>query len=194
MSLTSPFRHTRISAFTLVELLVVMAIIAVLASLTLGISQGVMNQAARKRALTEIAGMSTAMERYKTDNGAYPLQFDGSSYGPAPDGSKPNPADSSYTLASQALFTNLAGRATFSATPSSTAYMEFKKNQLNTNSTPNYIVDPWGYSYGYFITTNTASTVAQNGANFFDLWSTGGKTLNTAKNETNSWLTNWKPN
>ena len=59
-------------AFTIVELLVVMAIILVLAGLILATSSYVQNKGARSRAEAEIAAMSAALENYKADNGVYP--------------------------------------------------------------------------------------------------------------------------
>ncbi len=56
-------------AFTIVEVLVVMAIILVLAGLVLGTSSYVHNKGARSRAEAEIAAMSAALENYKADNG-----------------------------------------------------------------------------------------------------------------------------
>src|SRR3954447_16578633 len=59
-------------AFTLVEMLVVMAVIIVLAGLILGTSSYVQKKGARSRAEAEIAAMSAALESYKADNGIYP--------------------------------------------------------------------------------------------------------------------------
>jgi prepilin-type N-terminal cleavage/methylation domain-containing protein len=66
------FRKNRMASFTLIELLTVMALIAILAALVLSAGIGVMTKAARSRATGEIQAMSTALEGYKTDNGNYP--------------------------------------------------------------------------------------------------------------------------
>src|SRR5580658_3702333 len=63
-------------SFTLIELLTVMAIIAILAALILAAGNGVMQKGMRSRASSEIQAMSTAAESYKADNGIYP-QSDG---------------------------------------------------------------------------------------------------------------------
>jgi prepilin-type N-terminal cleavage/methylation domain-containing protein len=62
----------RLGAFTLIELLTVMAVIAVLAGLILSISGYVTHKAATARAQSEISALSLACENYKSDNGAYP--------------------------------------------------------------------------------------------------------------------------
>src|SRR6201981_3443920 len=59
-------------AFTLVELIVVITIIAILAGLVLSTVGYVQKKGARARAETEIAALSAACESYKADNGVYP--------------------------------------------------------------------------------------------------------------------------
>jgi len=61
-----------IGAFTLIELLVVIAVVGVLAAITLSISSGARERAARARAQAELAVLATALERYRGDYGAYP--------------------------------------------------------------------------------------------------------------------------
>src|SRR6476469_5087799 len=60
------------SAFTLIELLIVMAIIIVLAGLILATANYVQKKGYRSRAEAEIAAISAALENYKADNGVYP--------------------------------------------------------------------------------------------------------------------------
>ncbi len=56
-------------AFTIVELLIVIAIILVLAGLILATSGYVQTKGKRSRAEAEIAAISAALENYKADNG-----------------------------------------------------------------------------------------------------------------------------
>ncbi len=166
-------------SFTLIELLIVMAIIAILTALTLGAAGAIQNKAARSRAGAEIQAMSTALESYKLDNGIYP-DYTAINY------TIVTPA--SYTTASTVLFTNLSGRQAYnSATLSGKVYMSFKNSQLNTTVSPNYVQDPFGYAYGY----STAPNIMNVG--FFDLWSTSGKTDNLQAS-TNVWMNNWGAN
>ena len=59
-------------AFTILELLIVIAIIIVLAGLILATSGYVQKKGARSRTEAEIAAISAALENYKADNGIYP--------------------------------------------------------------------------------------------------------------------------
>jgi type II secretory pathway pseudopilin PulG len=65
-------RLTNETGFTLIELIVVTAVIIILTGLVLSTVGYVQKKAARARAETEIAAMSAACENYKADNGIYP--------------------------------------------------------------------------------------------------------------------------
>jgi type II secretion system protein G len=59
-------------AFSLIELMVVMAVVAILAGITLAAMGSVNQKAARERTKAEIAAMATALEAYKSQHGEYP--------------------------------------------------------------------------------------------------------------------------
>jgi prepilin-type N-terminal cleavage/methylation domain-containing protein len=58
--------------FTLVELLTVIAIIAVLAAITLGLTAAAKNARVNSRARTELTQIQTSIEAYKADRNAFP--------------------------------------------------------------------------------------------------------------------------
>ena len=198
--------RNKIRAFTLIELLIVMAIIIVLAGLILATANYVQKKGYRSRAEAEIAAISAALENYKADNGVYPrgnanvsntsTPFDTDQLDARTDGS----AGSSYQNASLYLYRALTGDDNFNRKQDSgeagKSYFVFKPNQLSpTDQTANviFIRDPFGNSYGY-------STAYQNNPSkgynpTFDLWSTGNLTSNPplsgADTITPQWIKNW---
>ena len=153
-----------------------MAIIAILAALTLGAAGPAMAKASRSRAASEIQGMCNALERYKTDKGIYPTGDPGLT---VPYSGNPG----AYQVSSEALFQALSGIINYATDPPvGTAYMTFKANQIGSPTANSYIKDPWNNSYGY------STGNPYNGTNFFDLWSTGGTTTGL----TNGWISNWQ--
>lgn len=69
----SPRTDTRdTAAFTLIELMVVITIIAILAGLTLGSMGYVNRKSAEARARTEVAALSAAIDSFKLEFGKYP--------------------------------------------------------------------------------------------------------------------------
>jgi type II secretory pathway pseudopilin PulG len=106
-------------AFTLIELLIVIAIIIVLAGLVLSTVGYVQKKGARSRAETEIAAMSAAIENYKADNAIYPrdptpntatdtlnAKTDGN---PMPSPTPANPSGATYPPAILVLYRALSG-------------------------------------------------------------------------------------
>jgi prepilin-type N-terminal cleavage/methylation domain-containing protein len=194
------YRGRRWNSFTLIELLVVIAIIAILAALTLAAAEAVMNKGARSRASAEIQAISAALESYKADNGVYP------SADTFPSGTNEYAKDdvvatTNYEGGSMLLFQALTGKTNFSDAPVAgvtKTYMPLKANQVanvTTGSGNSYVEDPWGYSYGYYTgdSNNPQQQPPYTGTGFFDMWSTGGSTMNTSGGYTNTWISNWSP-
>jgi len=169
------------SAFTLVELLAVITIIGILAGLTLGGAGAIRRHGATSQAKAEISALQAACERYYADNSSYPRN---------PNNCLPTPYDSNnptgYVDASRALFTNLVGSPWFNASSTNVVgkrYFEPKLGMVNTNtgSQPNYFIDPWGNSYGYYYDTNNPKVAPL-------IWSTAGTSGIT---NTNKWITSF---
>lgn len=67
----SPLR-SRVSAFTLIEILVTVTIIAIIAGITLAAMGGVNQKATIDKTRAEIAAIANALEQYKSINDTYP--------------------------------------------------------------------------------------------------------------------------
>jgi general secretion pathway protein G len=185
----------RSSAFTLLELLIVMAIIIVLAGLIIGTSGYVQKKGARSRAEAEIAAMSAALESYKADNGVYPHDSQGNATSVNPTSA----AENERRTSSQFLYGELSGDRDFNGTtdPQQRSYFSFKPQMLGprsstgTPTTVQYIRDPFGNSYGYS-TLKATNPSASGGYNpTFDLWSTGGTEDSAAAANVAQWIKNW---
>jgi prepilin-type N-terminal cleavage/methylation domain-containing protein len=186
------------TAFTLIELLIVIAVIVVLAGLILSTFGYVQKKGARARAETEIAAMSAACESYKADNGIYPANPDTNTLDAR---TNLDPSAAVYSAASLFLYEQLAGvtSGSRSAIPSGKTYFTFKANMLlpapPSTSDITAIRDPFGNSYGYS-TANQADPVTPKGYNpTFDLWSTAGiaplPTPTPPATQQNLWIKNW---
>ncbi|MEO6969861.1 MAG: prepilin-type N-terminal cleavage/methylation domain-containing protein [Chthoniobacterales bacterium] len=169
-------------SFTIVEVLVVMAIILVLAGLVLATSSYVHNKGARSRAEAEIAAMSAALENYKADNGVYPSGTATTSLD-ARAAAALDPA--TYKAASLLLYEQLSGDLNNDRVAEARSYFAFKDNQLSpATGDVMYIKDPFGNSYGYSTIYQTDPAKGYNPT--FDLWSTAGSTTSAA-----GWIKNW---
>lgn len=73
-------------AFTLLELLLVMSILAILASITLVVGRGITERSKVAQAKAEMAVLAAALEQYKQQYGDYPWTPDGVDGGLAIDG------------------------------------------------------------------------------------------------------------
>lgn len=191
------------AAFTLIELIVVTAVIIILTGLVLTTVGYVRKKGARARAETEIAAMSAACESYKADNGVYPSNPDTNTLNAQIVG---NPCR--YQAASLYLYEQLSGDTNANFQPTAKSYFTFKPNMLGTSpttttdacgntltpTTVSYIRDPFGNIYGYSTIDNpVANPTPTPGYNpTFDLWSTAGLTNSPpSAADQNQWIKNW---
>jgi prepilin-type N-terminal cleavage/methylation domain-containing protein len=200
------------TAFTLVELLVVMSIILILVGLILVTVGYVKKKGATSRAAAEIAALSAALESYKADNGIYPRNTDTDALAPNSDPAGGNPTQAAFQNASLYLYKELSGDHDANRTVDATddlsggvvvpkTYFTFRPNNLlpapPSTTTVIAISDPFGNSYGYS-TLESANSGSANGNNpTFDLWSTAGETgkktnpPETFQQYQQRWIKNW---
>ena len=182
-------------AFTLIEMITVIAVIAILTAMVLSIAGFAQNKGARSRAEAEIMALASACEAYKADNGVYPQDADTDALDAR---QHTSPVSTTYQKASLALYKALSGDLTapFNGVPDTGSKVYavdfFKPSRLNsdfkTTSVVRYIVDPFGNSFGYSTANSVDNTKGYNPT--FDLWSTGGSTGSTDKDKA-KWLKNW---
>jgi prepilin-type N-terminal cleavage/methylation domain-containing protein len=212
-----PSLHTQATkqrGFTLIELLTVIAIIAILASLILGISGWANKKAAMQRIEGEIKAISSACEAYKSDNAIYPRDPVTDALDPRQSGDPKN-----YKAASLYLYKALSGdndangivdtnddRSGSTPKVKPKTYMPFNRSQLSWTDpvakTPPvlYIADAFGNSYGYSTAYQAdvdKEVTPTHGYNpTFDLWSTANapttKPLPGVQGDvTVQWIKNW---
>ena len=168
--------------FTLLELLAVIAIIAVLTGIVIGVGRRASEAGKVARAKAELAALSAALESYKRHYGDYPRT--GAVQNSASGG--PSASDGPGIL-----FNALAGRRgpreTLTAVDGR-ALVEFAKFNLQTSVLPNpgdtdqlanAFVDPWGRRYLYAYRTTGSWTNPS-----FVLLSVGADGLTAALPET----------
>ena len=182
--------HRYNAAFTLIELIVVTAVIIILTGLVLSTVGYIQKKGARARAETEIAAMSAACESYKADNGVYPNNADTNNLDPRITG---NPGAPAYGLSSLYLYKQLSGDSSANRSPTAKSYMVFNPKMLLPTGgvgTVTAISDPFGNSYGYSTANQTDPTKGYNPT--FDLWSTAGLSTDPpTATITQQWIKNW---
>ena len=191
-----------------------MAIIGILAALTLEAAGFVQKKGARDKATAEIAALSAALESYKADNGDYPsgMTINSNYTQPAID---PSTGKQSLTAQNSSLVGALmpsSGKVYFEFSPkrlatTSSSTTTNPNGSITTNGGGTSFLDPWGNSYGYCYggsvaqtyntnngnavnVTNSVSGSYSNGASSFDLWSTAGDSAGGTPNPA-TWIKNW---
>lgn len=70
-------RNIKCKGFTLLEMMVIIIILGLLASLTIPSVMSNKNRADQLKALSDIAAIENALDMYKLDNGYYPTESQG---------------------------------------------------------------------------------------------------------------------
>lgn len=148
-------RRRGTAAFTLLELLMVMAVIAILATITLVIGRGVSDRSKVAQARAEMAVLAAALEQYKQQYGDYPWTPEARTSG-APAG----PWDGGAILLN-ALCGNLGPRADAALSEKGRTFVDLARFTLASNVETdlpdpdttdlrmNWFNDPWGKWYYY---------------------------------------------
>jgi len=166
--------------FTLVEILVVIAIIMVLAAMTISGLGYYNNKVATSKTLVLMGGIETALEQYRADVGEYPQE------------TCVNPISSTAIL-----YKELYGDRDKDGVPDvgATVYLSlldpnFTRKNSNLrwqNGKLSYVIaDGWGGQMAYRCIQEGSSEL-MNPPSSFDLWSSGGKGSVRKKTTINNW-------
>ena len=231
------FKSSSAPAFTLIETVTAMAVVIVLTGLVISISGYVQKKGGQSRASGEIAMLIAAAESYKAENGQYPRDIEKTRADSKTDALSPKehfiPTTELYEDASRYFYKELTGdkKGGVNNNPDGipdegeARYLrEFDGRILKVNKDQNgkitevkYLVDPFGYSYGYSTAAyaeeqaylkklreegrasrSTGDSVPGFNVSSFDLWSTGGSkpsgepSDNKKKDaEWAKWVKNW---
>ena len=200
--------HRPRPAFTLVELLVVLAVVGVLAAILFAVSRKVLDASRRKAAATEIQLLQTKLNDFRLEYGFLPactnIAVAGGDYGHDP---------AAYAAASRTLFFALTGRPTFDHLPGRDTSLDGKRlltaegmriadpdappaqtlSPRYRESFPgpgpasgSHFLDPWGDPYGFHHHPQAPGGSSAHTPTSYDLWSTGGHPGNRGK-----WITSW---
>jgi prepilin-type N-terminal cleavage/methylation domain-containing protein len=193
---------SRQRAFTLIELMVVMAIMAILAGLVFGAMRGMKANSMRKKSSVQIAALELGLEMYRTDFGGFPIsEVD-------PEGDARTGATILYQALSgdgNDLLEASSPQASIGELASSQrSYMEqldAKRNPfglvMRRSGASYYVADPWREPYRYrcLATAQDRQSGQRNPASY-DLYS-HGQTENEEMqeggggDEEKKWITNW---
>lgn len=197
-----PPRPERHGGFTLMELLVVMAIMIILAGLVLAAMGGMKKTALKRKCETQIKAVELALEMFRRENGEYPKNE--------------NDPESDPEAGAAVLYQALSGDGNDlldffgEGTPSSGKigstqdfYMDDldpeadSQGMIDKDSNGQYILtDPWREPYRYLRFRDAEERKEkQRQAATFDLWSIGhnpeeSESEEDAKDEA-KWITNW---
>ncbi|MBI3884572.1 MAG: prepilin-type N-terminal cleavage/methylation domain-containing protein [Opitutae bacterium] len=162
-----PLRRGTRRAFTLLELLVVIGIIAILSGIVLGVGRRASESGKIARAKAEMAALSTALEAYKSQYGDYPQTADSARLLQSLLG-KLGPLPASPVIAGRALIESAKFVIALPATPTVPV-------DPFTNNTA-VLIDPWDHPYAYAFNTTASGWTNSS----FVLYSPGPDGLLTA--------------
>jgi prepilin-type N-terminal cleavage/methylation domain-containing protein len=162
-------KHTQ-RGFTLIEVIVVIAIIGILAVLVAKIADYVIDTGHRKVASSQIETLTSLLEVYRLEQGAYPEQSNGD-------------VGTSTAAVINALMPTTPNSKIYAIPVRMLDSYRAGLDETTIRANARYLVDPFGNPYHYQYT----GAVARSGKTGFDLWSQG---RGNSTNE-NLWVKNW---
>ncbi len=166
-----------VPAFTLIELLAVMTIIAILVGMVIGIAGYAQRKAARSQTEVEIKSLESAIEAFKLDQGFYPT-------------SSATRSSSDFSVEKTNCWL-LYRQVVLGSNALSKPYLTtLTAKQIQSSGILTYIIDPYGNPYNYYCRTDNLGS--QTNKVSFDLWSYGADGLSSAAADLIDDINNWK--
>ncbi len=154
-------RHSDERAFTLIEILVVMTLIAILVGIGVPAFTSVMEQARKTQAKNEEQQIVAAVNAFYTDYGKYPLVTADTTIKGT---STPSNSDLFFTLRGVSGGANAANavntRAIVFIQPPASKDQTNPRSGIKTSTTDSTWYDPWGKPYNVMIDGNYDNTLA----------------------------------
>ncbi len=119
-------RYHKELAFTMIELLIVMGVIAILVGLLYTVTTTIPENARKSQARTEVRSIALALKAYKVDNGKWPNQTQGET--------DTTYFANNYLVIRELIGSNVRGKV----------YLDVPTNRLNPDGS---YFDPWGTPY-----------------------------------------------
>lgn len=132
--------------FTLIELMVVIAIIAILASITIPVIGRAMESARRANARTDLQSIETAVRAYYNEYGRFPHDSGG------PD--RVYEDDNYELLNALRARDSSSGNPNHEANPRRIIFLEVPERSLSSTGDDARYIDPWGTPYRIAVDTN----------------------------------------
>ena len=203
--------------FSMIEILVVIAIIGILAAITFGMFKSSQENARRRIAEADIALFKLKLNDFRLEEGFVPTSTNIPIVRVAgADQYDPNPGSDTYFSASRRLFLALSGRSTLDLidgrdrTGDGKAYIRFERLRVGDPEVPgaalppkyretyldepfdrgSWVKDPWGNPYGFYF-HERASSQSLHGKTVADIWSTAGESAESDIARAR-WISSWK--
>lgn len=146
-------KTTPASAFTLLEMLIVITIIAILAGLLFPVVLGAMEKGRQKQALAETRSIVLAIKAYRNEYGKWPAQIQSAT-------------DTIYVTSNYCVIQPLLGSNWNNANPKNITFLPLQGGSNNFDVQGNYL-DPWGDPYVICMDENADNVIGNSFAGVY---------------------------